>query len=71
MKPPTDFTIEEVVESLTTSLTDHDVGWASIEHAPVFYHKANSTEEIRSFLVIKPVGYNRTDKKFKITVEEA
>jgi hypothetical protein len=70
-KPPHDYTIEEVMEMLQNSATDHDVGWANVEHAPIFFHHNDKTEAHRAFVILKPIGYNTTDKRFKITIEES
>lgn len=63
--------VEEVIEKIISSLTDHDVGWANIEHAPVLFHGKGSNAAYRGFMVISVQSYHPTTKRFKITVEEA
>jgi hypothetical protein len=62
-KEPIDYSTRDVAEMLYQSMTDHDVGWA------------NWLETINmkgvSVVHFKPTGYNITDKKFRITIEEA
>ena len=64
-------TVETVLEKIQASLTDHDVGWANIEHAPVLFQGKGTEEAYRGFVVISVQSYHPTTKKFKITVEEA
>jgi hypothetical protein len=69
MKAPTTFTIEDVLERLTTSMEDHDVGWARIEKEPLITKCRNET--IRATVRFQPTGWNTTDKSFRIIIEEA
>jgi hypothetical protein len=62
-KPPHDYSIREVAEMVETSMTDHDVGWAS-------WHETINMDGV-SVIHFTPTGYNTTQKKFRITIEEA
>ncbi len=63
--------VEDVIDKIQASLTDHDVGWANIEHAPVLFHVKGTEKAYRGFMVISVQSYHPTTKRFKITVEEA
>jgi hypothetical protein len=71
MKNENDDTVETVMESLRDSLTDHDVGWANVEHAPIFFYHKDKTEAHRAFMIISVMAYKPSGKKFKITIEES
>jgi hypothetical protein len=62
--------VENVVDKIQASLTDHDVGWANIESAPVLFHAKDAEKAHRGFMVISVQSYHPTTKRFKITVEE-
>jgi len=64
-------TVESIIDRIQDSLTDHDVGWANIEHAPVHHYGKDAEKAWRSFMVISVQSYHPTTKKFKITVEES
>ena len=64
-KEPTVLTKDDITESIISSITDHDVGWAVLA-SPVI---ASNGKITRFF--IKSTQWNTTDKKFRITVEEA
>lgn len=63
MKPPIDYTVRDVADMIEQSMTDHDVGWGK-------WLETINMEGV-SVVYCKPTGYNRTDKKFRITIEEA
>ncbi len=63
--------VEDVIDKIQASLTDHDVGWANIEHAPVLFYHNSIDPAHRGFMVISVQNYHPTTKRFKITVEEA
>lgn len=61
-KTPTDYSTKDVADMLEQSMTDHDVGWAS-------WLETINMEGV-SVVYFKPTGYNTTNKKFRITIEE-
>ena len=61
-KEPIDYSTKDVAEMLYQSMTDHDVGWAN-------WFETINMEGV-SVVYCKPIGYNTTDKKFRITIEE-
>ena len=62
-KAPIDYSTKDVAEMLYQSMTDHDVGWANVSET--------INMEGVSVVHFMPIGYNTTDKKFRITIEEA
>ena len=70
-KAPTTYTIEEVTEMLRTSMEDHDVGWAHVKEDPKMEYSNSIDPAIKATILFRPTGWNTTDKKFKITIEEA
>ena len=62
-KEPTVLNKDQITDHIITSITDHDVGWASVSHV-----ESNGTKTV---FILSPHFWNTTDKKFKITVEEA
>jgi len=62
-KAPVRLTKDEIAESIIDSVTDHDVGWASVSTVA---SNGSKTE-----FVLKSGQWNTADQKFKITVEEA
>jgi len=64
-KAPTVLTKEEIADLIISSITDHDVGWATLA-SPVI---ASNGKITRFF--IESAQWNTADQKFKITIEEA
>lgn len=62
-KEPTVLTKDDITESIISSITDHDVGWAGLVGCVT--SNGNFTQ-----FIMKSHQWNTTDKKFKITVEE-
>ena len=62
-KEPRVLTKDEIADNIIDSLTDHDTGWASTSDVT-----SNGT---KTEFILLPHFWNTTDKKFKITVEEA
>ena len=63
-KEPTVLTKDEIAESIISSITDHDVGWAVLA-SPVI---ASNGKITRFF--IKSTQWNTADQSFKVTIEE-
>ena len=64
-KAPTVLTKDEIADLIISSITDHDVGWATLA-SPV----VTSNGKITRFF-IESTQWNTADQKFKITIEEA
>jgi len=62
-KAPTVLNKDQITESIIDSITDHDVGWASL------VGKVTSNGNFTEFFM-KSHQWNTADQKFKITVEE-
>ena len=63
-------TIEEVTDMLVESMRDHDTGWAYAQE-PTFRYENSIDPAIKSFVEFVVPQYNRVQKKFRITIEEA
>jgi hypothetical protein len=61
-KEVTVLTKDEIVESIIDSITDFDVGWASVSAAA---SNGSKTE-----FVLKSNQWNTADQSFKVTIEE-
>jgi len=59
---PTVLTKDQIAESIINSITDHDVGWASVSTVA---SKGSKTE-----FVLKSGQWNTADQSFKVTIEE-
>jgi len=64
-KAPTILTKDDIAESIINSITDHDVGWATLDN-PVITSNGTITR-----FFIKSTQWNTAVQRFKITVEEA
>ena len=62
-KEPTVLTKDQITDHIIDSITDHDTGWASASNVA-----SNGT---KTEFILSPHFWNTTDKKFKITIEEA
>jgi hypothetical protein len=63
-KLPTVLNKDQIAESIITSITDHDVGWARL------VGQVTSNGNFTEFLM-ESTQWNTMDQKWKITVEEA
>jgi len=61
-KEPTVLTKDQITESIISSITDHDVGWASVSTVA---SNGSKTE-----FVLKSGQWNTADQSFKVTIEE-
>ena len=62
-KEPTVLTKDQITESIIDSITDHDVGWASI------VGQVTSNGNFTEFFM-KSQQWNTADQSFKVTIEE-
>jgi len=62
-KEPTVLTKDQIAEGIIESIQDHDTGWASTSNV--------SSNGSKTEFILSPHFWNTTDKKFKITIEEA
>jgi hypothetical protein len=62
-KEPTVLNKDQITESIITSITDHDVGWAGL------VGQVTSNGNFTEFFM-KSHQWNTADQTFKITVEE-
>jgi hypothetical protein len=62
-KAPTQLNKDQIAEQIIDSITDHDVGWASVSTVA---SNGSKTE-----FILRSGQWNTADQKFKITVEEA
>jgi len=61
-KEPTVLTKDQITESIIDSITDFDVGWASVSTV--------ASNESKTEFVLKSGQWNTAEQKFKVTVEE-
>jgi len=61
-KEPTVLNKDMIAEAIINSITDHDVGWASVS-------TVGSNGTMTEF-VLKSGQWNTADQKFRVTIEE-
>jgi hypothetical protein len=62
-KEPVVQTKDQIADHIIDSIQDHDTGWASVANVA-----SNGT---KAEFILTPHFWNTSDKKWKITVEEA
>ena len=62
-KEPTVQTKDQIAESIISSITDHDIGWARVSNVV--------TKDTKTTFILQDVNWNSALRQFKITVEPA
>jgi hypothetical protein len=63
MKSPELLSKDQIAESIISSITDHDTGWARVEDV--------ASNGDKTTFILQDVNWNSALQKFKITIQHA